>query len=369
MAGVVSALLPWEHVVWSIGKATDNILSSDSYYRRFQNSKDGTLVFKSERAYDNILVHTAKRIGFQLAEHYVNIIRDFTALEVNNALRWFGHQNVRRALRTLESESKARQEELKLAREEQKKIRDRQSDNWKEIIQAGESVDDGLGFIRTKEGDTIEAVNPYGERISEALMLYYDSDSKVRVEIKQGNNTKVIETATVCFSDINAQVAQSTSKNIVLTKVQGRDFTRKELVSGGDIAFTISGEVNSNMPGVYPESAVKKLIQICQYNGIVKVNHLLFKQFNVEQIIIQDFKLEHQTFKNVQPYSISCIAVEPDEDVKIEKDTIQLINDVLADTALSGWYKTVLAEKQAQAQSGKSDNERNKALMWISNHI
>ena len=81
------------------------------------------------------------------------------------------------------------------------------------------------------------------------------------------------------------------------------------------------------------------------------------------------FKLEHQTFKNAQPYSISCIAVEPDEDVKIEKDTIQLINDVLADTALSGWYKTVLAEKQAQAQSGKSDSARNKALMWISNHI
>lgn len=364
----VSTLLPWEHVVWSIGKATDNILSSNTYYARFQN-RDGAVKYKSDRAYENVIVHTAKRIGLQLAEHYTNIIENFAALEVDRAVRWFGHRNVRRALKKLESDAEARKTEINKQRNDHKTIINLQADNQQKIIDAGKAVDEGLGVIKTKEGDTIEAVNPYGVRVPEALMLYYDSDTKIKVETKQGNNVKSIDTCTICFFDVLARVSQSSSKNIILNKVEGRDYTRKELVSGGDLCFMISGEVNSNMPDVYPENEVKKLIQICQYNGIIKVNHLLFKQFNVGQIIIQDFKLENQNCKNAQPYSITCVAVEPDEDVQIEKDTIQIINDVLADTDLSGWYKTLLADKKEQIQTGASNDSRNKVLMWISNHI
>ena len=49
----------------------------------------------------------------------------------------------------------------------------------------------------------------------------------------------------VTFVDLHPEVSVSSKNNIILTTVQGRDFTRKEFISGGDFEITITGKITS----------------------------------------------------------------------------------------------------------------------------
>ncbi len=356
---------------FSVGNATDSILSSRGFYTHFRENSDGILEYKSQRAYDQILIHEAKRLGFQLAEHYANMATEIAANYAERGLdRIFGYRKIKKALKKIEKDSQLRQTELRDARKKAEDIRNKQSTNFQKIIEAGKNVDSGLGIIKTSDNQTIEAVDCCGNKVVEALMLFYDTDTEMTVEqVINQTSSKTIKTKTLCFYDVNAQLSQSTSKNLVLTKVQGRDFTRKELVSGGDITFNVNGMVNSNMPDVYPENMVKKLIQLSQYNGVVKINHILAKQFGVSQVIVKDFALGAQQFKNEQPYTMTLVAVEPDEDVIVNKDTVTLLNDILAESGLDGWYEALLKRKKEEIQSNGNLPERSKWKMWLANNI
>lgn len=361
----------WSSITYSVGKATDNILSGRGFYTRFAENRDGILEYRSARAYDSILVHTGKRLGYQAAEHLTNLITDFFSTEMEYAMsRIAGYRKIDKAIKKSKSDDKKSKAEYEEAMAKAAKVREQQKANYQRIIDNGNPESSTLGIVIAEGGGKIKAVNPYGEIVPEALMLYYDTEKEITVEQKRGaNSIESFQTKTLCFFDINAQVSQSTQKNIVLTKVQGRDFTRKELVSGGDLTFSVNGMVNSNEPGVYPESGVKKLIQLCQYNGIVKVNHILFQQFGVTHVIIQDYKLNVQECKNEQPYSMSLVAVEPNDPLSIEKDTIQLINTIIVENDNNNNDKDVLEEKKDQIKNGKSNDVRNKYLMWRSNNI
>ena len=208
------------------------------------------------------------------------------------------------------------------------------------------------GRITADGGHTIIAKDKYGNAVPESLILFYDGDTDILVEdVKIVGDKQVKDsytTKTICFIDINPDVAIQSSKNIVMTTVQGRDYTRKELVSGGDLNFTVTGEIVSNEEGVYPENDVKKFVQIMQYGGVVNVNHFQFKQFNVDKIIIKDFNMQNQEFKNIQPYTFTCVAVEPDEDVVVKSDTIAVINREIEVSPMSKWYKLILNNKYAE---------------------
>ncbi|RHM92860.1 hypothetical protein DWZ35_14155 [Bacteroides caccae] len=156
------------------------------------------------------------------------------------------------------------------------------------------------------------------------------------------------DTKTVFHIDLAPKVSMNSSKNIILTQVQGRDFTRKELVSGGDMTYTISGSIVSNDEGVYPTEAVKRFVKIMQYNGIVNVNFITFGLLGVTRVIIKDFSLDAAEYKNIQPYSFTCVAVEPDDAITIQSDTIAVINKDLAESQWDSWYKTILDNKLAQ---------------------
>ncbi|MCD8080129.1 MAG: DUF6046 domain-containing protein [Bacteroides sp.] len=54
----------------------------------------------------------------------------------------------------------------------------------------------------------------------------------------------------VNFVDLQPQVKVTTKNNVVLTQVQGRDYTRKELVSGGDFEISINGLITSRYSDV-----------------------------------------------------------------------------------------------------------------------
>lgn len=347
----------WNSVVFHVGKATDDILSSRKEYTWF-DKQDKTLIYKSQRAYDSFSIQPVKRLGFQLAEHYADLLTDFASAKAQQGLQWLrGHKRIVDGLNQLERERRQAAENRAREEKERRKLTESVRKNYEVLIANGTKQSSGLGVISVQGGQTVNAVDPYGNAVPEALMLYYDT--KVERELNLPYQNKTIKTKTLFFIDINAQVSQSTSKNVILTKVQGRDHTRKELVSGGDVSFTINGMMNSNQPGIYPEQEVKKFIELCQYNGIVKVNHILFKQFNVDRIIIQDFKLAEQECKNEQRYSMTCVAVEPSDPVSVSKDTIQYISDALAASSEEGWYKALLDKKKKEANNGVSDKTNN----------
>lgn len=299
---------------------------------RYTKSHDGVLVYKSHAAYKSVFEFIARQTALQYAERTINGL-------------WPKYQK-------------------KIEQEIRKTVLAQQDRNRVELISMGQKIDSGLGVVQATDGQyTYIAQDKYGAKVPDALMVYYDADTPVLVTDKvkeatmlregidadpedyMGGSSTSASTKTVCFIDLAPEVSISSSKNVILTNVQGRDYSRKELVSGGDLKFSVAGNIVFDEPDVYPDNDVKKFIQIMQYNGVIKVNHRLFRQFGINSIIVQDFSLGKPEFKNMQPYSFQCVAVEPDDEVVITTDTIGTINHDIAVSPLDGWYKLVLDKK------------------------
>lgn len=303
---------------FNAGKAAANAASSVSW--AYTHSPAQEVIYRNNRAYKSVLVHVAKQLAMSEIEGQINKLFPKYQRYLEKTLR--------------------------------KTVLEQQKSNQVQLIRNRESQMKEWGRITADGGHTIIAKDKYGNAVPESLMLFYDGDTDILVEdVKIVGDKQVKDsytTKTICFIDINPDVAIQSSKNIVMTTVQGRDYTRKELVSGGDLNFTVTGEIVSNEEGVYPENDVKKFIQIMQYGGVVNVNHLQFKQFNVDKIIIKDFNMQNQEFKNIQPYTFTCVAVEPDEDVVVKSDTIAVINREIEVSPMSKWYKLILNNKYAE---------------------
>lgn len=240
-----------------------------------------------------------------------------------------------------------------LRQKEREKIHEQYSAINQKIIDAGNNVHEGYDKITLDGGHEVIAKDCYNSnKVDGALFLSYLG--KEQVEYKQqtltDNQPSPIMSKTVYFCDIVPKITAKSGKNLVCTTVQGRDFTRKELIGGDDIIFTVSGEINSNLPGVYPADQVKKFINIMRYNGIVSVHNVIFGQFNVKNIIIKDYSLPHSEYTNIQPYSFTCVAVEPDE-VVVTQDTISYMDYAITVDEKSGWQKLVLGDKDLGAWS------------------
>lgn len=308
----------WGNVKFNAGKAAANAASSVSW--AYTHSPAQEVIYRNNRAHKSALVHVAKQLAMSEIEGQINKLFPKYQRYLEKRLR--------------------------------KTVLKQQKSNQIQLIRSRESQMREWGRITAEGGHTIIAKDKYGNLVREALMLYYDGETSIQVSDVVENDgvqkTDSYATKTVCFIDLNPDVAIQSSKNIVMTTVQGRDYTRKELVSGGDLNFTVTGEIVSNEEGVYPENDVKKFIQIMQYGGVVNVNHFQFKQFNVDKIIIKDFNMQNQEFKNIQPYTFTCVAVEPDEDVVVKSDTIAVINREIEVSPMSKWYKLILNNKYAE---------------------
>lgn len=116
--------------------------------------------------------------------------------------------------------------------------------------------------------------------------------------------------------DLQPRVTVSSKKNVLLTTVQGRDYTRKELVSGGDYQITIEGKITSKYPDVYPESEVLKFLRLMHYRGILQCEQTILDLYKIEKLIVLGYTLIPSDCRNIQPYTISCVAVEPSEAIE-----------------------------------------------------
>ena len=145
--------------------------------------------------------------------------------------------------------------------------------------------------------------------ISKGGTYYNNKEGKVEPNSKYGD---------IVFVDLQPQVQVSSRNNIIMTTVQGRDYSRKEFISGGDLEFTIAGKVTSKYPDIYPEAEVSKLLKLMQYKGVVDCDNTILRQLNITQLIVLNYSLQPSSCRNIQPYTISCVAVEPSEAIELQ---------------------------------------------------
>ena len=168
--------------------------------------------------------------------------------------------------------------------------------------------------VATKKNYTDSIV---GRVVSDYLELsistegnYYDTQSgKIEQNTKYG---------LVTFVDLQPKLQISSKNNIVLTTVQGRDYSRKEFISGGDFEISISGKITSKYPEIYPEAEVSKFLKLMQYKGVVNCDNTILRQFNISQLIVQSYSFPTSEYRNIQPYTLTCVAVEPSEAVELK---------------------------------------------------
>lgn len=159
--------------------------------------------------------------------------------------------------------------------------------------------------------------------------VYFDSQSgKIEPNTKYG---------LVSFVDLQPQIQISSKNNVLLTTVQGRDYTRKELISGGDLEISINGKITSKYPEVYPEGEMSKFIKTIQYKGVIDCDNTILRQFNISRLIILNYTLPVSEYRNIQPYTLSCVAVEPSEAVELKLFEQEKVDNSIADK--NKWIK------------------------------
>lgn len=172
-------------------------------------------------------------------------------------------------------------------------------------------------------------VSDYLELEIEAEGMYFNSKTG---KIEQNTNYGL-----VTFVDLQPSVQVSSKNNIVLTTVQGRDHTRKEFISGGDFEISINGKITSKYADVYPDAEVSKFLRLMQYKGVINCDHTSLRQFNISQLIVLNYSLGSCNCRNIQPYSLTCIAVEPSEAIELKLAQEEKVDEAIKHT--NKWIK------------------------------
>lgn len=213
------------------------------------------------------------------------------------------------------------------------------------------------------DGGTVYALDDWGGVAPEALMLGIELDQTITIkqqypvyrtvaadpqkgvykEQEPQTIENIVNTNTLVWYDTTALVTINSDKNLLSTRVQGRDYSRKELISNGDIRFNVSGQITSGKPDIYPSEEIKKFIKVMQYKGIVKVNNQVLDQFGITHIVITDFTITpKQGYKSLQQYSFNAIGLQPESEIEIKEDTVTIIAQNTVDTSESDdseWLK------------------------------
>jgi len=225
------------------------------------------------------------------------------------------------------------------------------------VIEKAQANDDKkYGVMKVNNGaNAVVAFDPYGNKCIDAIMLGIPVKEPIQYSAKinkkdksggkldtmDGNPELNFKSDTLVWYDPTALITINSDRNLIITKVQGRDYSRKELVSNGDINFTVTGHILSNMPEVYPAADVQKFIQIMKYKGLVKVNNLILDQFKIDAIVIKDFSLSpREGYKSQQDYTFNAVGIMPVQEVIVKEDTINIIDNSLQQSKnKSAWQK------------------------------
>lgn len=197
--------------------------------------------------------------------------------------------------------------------------------------------------VSTRKGysDTIVG-NPVSDYLE--LYAYIGDKTNQQPQMNSGPNSQEgpkdsEDSAYSFFVDLQPEVQVSSKNNVVLTTVQGRDYSRKELISGGDLEISIHGKITSKYPDVYPEKEVSKFLKLMQIKGVLHCDNTILRQFKITQLIVLNYALGSSSCRNIQPYTLSCVAVEPSEAVEVKLAEAEKMDKAIKHT--NKWIKYV----------------------------
>lgn len=260
-------------------------------------------------------------------------------------------------------------------------------DNSKATIRQIKNSEYGIMDVGDK--NKVEALDCYGNRCVDAIMLKIPLKTPIKItrrfvtsngsssmiddEDKIRRSQPIISKYLVWY-DCTAIVAPNSKKNILVTKVSGRDYSRKEFISNGDIEFSVSGRLNSNIADVYPENEVKKFKHIMDYKGPIEVNNQVLNTLGVEKILVLDWDISPQKgYKNMLEYSFHGIGIMPSVEVKASEDTVTFINSAIMSSAPenTGWSALLSNKLEGlkQASVGILDQGASTAIGILDNNI
>ncbi len=207
--------------------------------------------------------------------------------------------------------------------------------------QEEESKAYGKLLVKTTSGkeQAVYALDDWGNVCPDALMLGVETDTPIHItqtmasamSMQPGKsgiayNDYHVQTNTLVWYDTTALITINSDKNLLATRVTGRDYSRKELISNGDIKFTVSGQITSGKPDIYPSEEMKKFYKVMQYKGIVKINNQILDQLGITHIVIENFSVSpRQGYKALQQYTFSAIGLQPETEIEVSEDTISII--------------------------------------------
>lgn len=111
-------------------------------------------------------------------------------------------------------------------------------------------------------------------------------------------------------------ISTQSEKNLILTRVQGRDTTRKEYISGGDLNITIRGQIAGDEADVFPEHDVNNFIALMEYAGILEVDNFLLRTHNVTHLLIKNYSITpKEGYTNVVDFNFTAVGIAPEEQV------------------------------------------------------
>lgn len=319
----------------------DNISASSIKSSLFKalSGDDSPITYKNTHAYKSVLVYRAQRMAVQAASQVVT-----------NALE--------SGLNKLKSTLKSK---LKLTENNTTSVSESSTYN---VVQDTFPTDDSLHYGRKlmyEEKGSTSVVHTFyprainGKAVYESLILSYETEEPYTFYDRMDDTT--YKTSTVLFYDLAPQIDVQSEKNVVLTKVQGRDYSRKELVAGGDMSFTVSGVMVDKKRGNYPAEQVKYFLDVMKYGGILSVNNILFNNYGVYKVLITGFSMQQPEGKNMQPYSFSCVAVESTSNEELYDTINAVISSVMEDMSTK---EQSLTSAQAEGETASiSDNTTN----------
>lgn len=100
----------------------------------------------------------------------------------------------------------------------------------------------------------------------------------------------------------------SMQKNIVITSVQGRSGTIKELVSNGDYVVRIRGLLVGK-GNTYPKEQLQNLVELVNLPVSFPVQNDFMTWLGVYRLVVQSFDFPSlEGFANVQPFVLNCLS-------------------------------------------------------------
>lgn len=170
-----------------------------------------------------------------------------------------------------------------------------------------------LDTINEEAGDDLDGYigNLKGMPVFDSITFKNPSGAEIQTFV-EGQQTGLVTDSDLTL--ITALISINKTKNIVLTKIQGRNGTVKEYVSDDDYQISIKGVIVGKYSNKRPVDEIKKLEDYCNFNGEIDIVCSFLNDLGVNTVVITGHsKAQREGTRNVVDFEIQCLQETPFE--------------------------------------------------------